>query len=149
MWVINNLHYINRLTDLLTLFCCDGLILFVDSLVFLIEKLCPPPKIPYEYTVEKMLQSSGCCALDDVKSGIWIAGASNKSFKMIFYMLHVFRSTACTAIKVQCIDSLVDLFGSLEEFMSQMRERGRRRRQRGRWKTLMTFCLFLEENLMS
>ena len=64
-------------------------------------------------------------------------------------MLHVFKSTACTTIKVQCIDSLVDLFGSLEEFMSQMRERGRRRRQCGRWKNLMTFCLFLEENLMS
>ena len=38
-------------------------------------------------------------------------------------MLHVFRSAACTTIKVQCIDSLVNLFGSLEEFMSrQMRE---------------------------
>ena len=47
-------------------------------------------------------------------------------------MLHVFRSATSTTIKVQCIDSLVDLFGSLEEFMSQMRERGRRRRQRGR-----------------
>ena len=51
--------------------------LFVDSLVFPIEKLCPPPKIPYEYTVEKMLQSSVCCMLDDVKSGIWIVGTSN------------------------------------------------------------------------
>ena len=38
-------------------------------------------------------------------------------------MLHVFRSAVCTTIKVQCIDFLVDLFGSLEEFMSRhMRE---------------------------
>ena len=39
-------------------------------------------------------------------------------------MLQVFKSAACTTIKVQSIDSLVDLFGSLEEFMSgHMRER--------------------------
>ena len=38
-------------------------------------------------------------------------------------MLHVFRSAVCTTIKVQYIDFLVDLFGSLEEFMSRhMRE---------------------------
>ena len=53
----------------------------LDSSVFLTEKLSPPPKIPNEDTVEKMLQSSGCCVLDNVKSGIWIAGTSNKSFK--------------------------------------------------------------------
>ncbi|KAM3684670.1 hypothetical protein ACB098_11G064300 [Castanea mollissima] len=45
----------------------------LDSSVFLTEKLSPPPKIPNEDTVEKMLQSSGCCVLDNVKSGIWIA----------------------------------------------------------------------------
>ena len=39
-------------------------------------------------------------------------------------MLQVFKSAACTTIKVQSIDSLVDLFGSLEEFMSRhMKER--------------------------
>ncbi|CAL5400881.1 unnamed protein product [Camellia sinensis] len=41
---------------------------------FLTEKLIPPVKIPHEETIEKMLQLSGSCVLNNIKTGIWIAG---------------------------------------------------------------------------
>ena len=58
---------------------------------------------------------------------------------------------ALIPIKLQCINSLVDLFGSLEEFMGAFddkreREMDRRRRKRWRVKVFIDFlCIFRRE----
>ncbi|XP_057954939.1 probable F-box protein At3g61730 [Malania oleifera] len=47
---------------------------FLDSsTVLLTEKLSSPPEIPPEGTMEKMLQSTGSCVLNNIRTGIWIA----------------------------------------------------------------------------
>ena len=51
---------------------------FMDSSVALLtERISCSPKISNEDDVEKMLKSSGCCVLDNIKTGIWIAGSSD------------------------------------------------------------------------
>jgi hypothetical protein len=47
-----------------------------SSEALLTERLSSPEKIPKEDTIDEILQSCGCCVLDNVKSGIWIAGSS-------------------------------------------------------------------------
>ncbi|XP_024020948.1 probable F-box protein At3g61730 [Morus notabilis] len=44
-----------------------------SSEVLLTERLSAPTRIPKEDETETMLQSSGCCVLKNVKTGIWIA----------------------------------------------------------------------------
>ncbi|KAI9073196.1 hypothetical protein K1719_044805 [Acacia pycnantha] len=44
-----------------------------SSLALLAERLSFPMRIRKGETIENMLQSHGCCMLDNVKSGIWIA----------------------------------------------------------------------------
>lgn len=48
-----------------------------SSVALLTERLSSPSNFAKEDTIENMLQSSGCCMLDNVKPGIWIAGSSN------------------------------------------------------------------------
>ncbi|KAI8023165.1 putative F-box protein [Camellia lanceoleosa] len=50
-----------------------GAFFFDSPVAFLTEKLIPPVKIPHEETIEKMLQLSGSCVLNNIKTGIWIA----------------------------------------------------------------------------
>lgn len=45
-----------------------------SSVVLLTERLSAPMRIPREDETETMLQASGCCVLNNVKPGIWIAG---------------------------------------------------------------------------
>jgi len=47
---------------------------------FLTESLSGRLKVPTEGTIEQMLQSSGSCLINDIKSGIWIAGKKNFFF---------------------------------------------------------------------
>lgn len=53
-----------------------GAFFLKSSEALLTERLSSPEKIPKEDTIEETLQSCGCCVLDNVKSGIWIAGSS-------------------------------------------------------------------------
>ena len=75
-------------------------------------------------------------------------GASNKSFIQLFDALYANSinvmlsrgKNALIPIKLQCINSLVVLFGSLEEFMEVLvneRERERDRRRRKLWRVKM------------
>ncbi|RDX58416.1 putative F-box protein, partial [Mucuna pruriens] len=50
-----------------------GAFSFDSSVAVLTERLTFPGKIRKGETMEKMLRSQGCCVLDNVKSGIWIA----------------------------------------------------------------------------
>ncbi|KAJ7962571.1 Reduced male fertility, Probable F-box protein [Quillaja saponaria] len=50
-----------------------GAFFFDSSVALLSERLNFPGKIRIEDTSKKMLQSYGCCVLDNVKPGIWIA----------------------------------------------------------------------------
>nr|KYP47929.1 hypothetical protein KK1_030416 [Cajanus cajan] len=50
-----------------------GTFSFDSSVTVLTERLTFPGKIRKGETMEKMLRSLGCCLLDNVKSGIWIA----------------------------------------------------------------------------
>ncbi|KAL7239068.1 hypothetical protein ACSBR2_005043 [Camellia fascicularis] len=50
-----------------------GAFFFDSPVAFLTEKLIPPVKIPHEENIEKMLQLSGSCVLNNIKTGIWIA----------------------------------------------------------------------------
>ncbi|XP_057496649.1 probable F-box protein At3g61730 [Actinidia eriantha] len=50
-----------------------GAFFFDSPVAFLTEKLIPPVKRPQEETIEKMLQLRGSCALNNIKTGIWIA----------------------------------------------------------------------------
>ncbi|KAK7292804.1 hypothetical protein RJT34_15658 [Clitoria ternatea] len=50
-----------------------GAFSFDSSVAVLTEKLNFPGKIRKEDAMEKMLRSHGCCVLDNVKTGIWIA----------------------------------------------------------------------------
>ena len=59
---------------------------------------------------------------------------------------------ALIPIKLQCINSLVDLFGSLEEFMEvfddkRERERDRRRRKRWRVKVFIGFLFIFRRKV--
>ncbi|CAK9165780.1 unnamed protein product [Ilex paraguariensis] len=51
-----------------------GAFFFDSPVAFLTENLIAPRKIPQEETLEKMLQLHGCCVLNNIKTGIWIAG---------------------------------------------------------------------------
>lgn len=53
-----------------------GAFYFDSSVALLTERLSFPGKFRKEETMEKMLRSHGCCLLDNVKSGIWIAGTT-------------------------------------------------------------------------
>ncbi|KAG4938058.1 hypothetical protein JHK86_044199 [Glycine max] len=48
--------------------------LYTSTFAVLAERLILPGKIRNGETMEKMLRSQGCCVLDNVKTGIWIAG---------------------------------------------------------------------------
>lgn len=50
-----------------------------SSVALLTERLSSPSNFAKD-TIENMLQSSGCCMLDNVKPGIWIAGSSNSFY---------------------------------------------------------------------
>ncbi|OVA11316.1 hypothetical protein BVC80_9007g11 [Macleaya cordata] len=50
-----------------------GAFFFDSPVALLTEKLSSPAKIPNGETVEKMLQATGSCVLNNVKTGIWIA----------------------------------------------------------------------------
>ncbi|GAU49743.1 hypothetical protein TSUD_43300 [Trifolium subterraneum] len=47
---------------------------FDSSVALLTERLNFPEELKKEESIEKMLQSQGCCFLDNIKPGIWIAG---------------------------------------------------------------------------
>ena len=51
-----------------------------SSLVLLAERLAFPRKLRKEEKMENMLQTHGCCMLDNVKNGIWIAGNSRVDY---------------------------------------------------------------------
>jgi hypothetical protein len=53
-----------------------GAFFLESSEALLTERLSSPEEIPKEDTIENILESCGCCVLDKVKSGIWIAGSS-------------------------------------------------------------------------
>ena len=53
-----------------------GAFFFDLPVAFLTEKLIPPVKRPQEETTEKMLPLRGSCTLNNIKTGIWIAGIS-------------------------------------------------------------------------
>ncbi|XP_062155089.1 probable F-box protein At3g61730 [Alnus glutinosa] len=50
-----------------------GAFFLESSEALLTERLSSPEEIPKEDTIENILESCGCCVLDKVKSGIWIA----------------------------------------------------------------------------
>lgn len=50
-----------------------GAFSFDSSIAVLAERLAFPGKTRKGETMEKMLRSQGCCVLDNVKPGIWIA----------------------------------------------------------------------------
>ncbi|KAI3444413.1 hypothetical protein Pfo_001078 [Paulownia fortunei] len=50
-----------------------GAFLFDSHAALLTESLIAPLRIPKEVTTEKMLQLKGCCLLNNIKTGIWIA----------------------------------------------------------------------------
>lgn len=51
-----------------------GAFLFDSNGALLTESLIEPLRIPKEETMEKMLQREGHCLLNNIKTGIWIAG---------------------------------------------------------------------------
>ncbi|GER48674.1 reduced male fertility [Striga asiatica] len=51
-----------------------GAFSFDSSAALLTESLIAPLRIPKADTKDQMLQQSGCCLLNNVKTGIWIAG---------------------------------------------------------------------------
>jgi hypothetical protein len=51
-----------------------GAFFFDSSVALLTERLNFPEELKKEESSEKMLQSHGCCFLDNIKPGIWIAG---------------------------------------------------------------------------
>ncbi|GAU42352.1 hypothetical protein TSUD_350180 [Trifolium subterraneum] len=51
-----------------------GAFFFDSPVAFLTERLNFPEDLKKEESREKMLQSHGCCFLDNIKPGIWIAG---------------------------------------------------------------------------
>lgn len=57
-----------------------GAFSFDSSVAVLAERLILPGKIRNGETMEKMLRSQGCCVLDNVKTGIWIAGNSQVNY---------------------------------------------------------------------
>lgn len=65
-----------------------GAFSFDSSVAILAERLAFPGKIPKDETLVKMLRSQGCCVLENVKSGIWIAGNQQINFhlRIIFEM---------------------------------------------------------------
>ncbi|KAK4483531.1 hypothetical protein RD792_010728 [Penstemon davidsonii] len=50
-----------------------GAFSFESHAAFLTESLIAPLKISKNGTVEKMLQQNGCCMINNIKTGIWIA----------------------------------------------------------------------------
>ncbi|CAA3017608.1 probable F-box At3g61730 [Olea europaea subsp. europaea] len=50
-----------------------GAFLFDSHSAFLTERLIGPLKVDKEDTMEKMLELKGCCVLNNIKAGIWIA----------------------------------------------------------------------------
>ncbi|XP_051145431.1 probable F-box protein At3g61730 [Andrographis paniculata] len=50
-----------------------GAFLFDSHTALLTENLMGLPRTPNEKTTEKMLQQEGCCLLNNMKTGIWIA----------------------------------------------------------------------------
>ncbi|KAL2511286.1 putative F-box protein [Abeliophyllum distichum] len=50
-----------------------GAFLFDSHSAFLTESLIGPLKVLKEHTIEKMLELKGCCVLNNIKTGIWIA----------------------------------------------------------------------------
>ncbi|KAK8464946.1 hypothetical protein PHAVU_010G113800 [Phaseolus vulgaris] len=50
-----------------------GAFSFDSSVAVLAERMSLPGKIRKGESIEKLLRSQGCCVLDNVKSGIWIA----------------------------------------------------------------------------
>lgn len=55
-----------------------GAFFFDSPVAFLTEKLILPVRKSQEETTQKMLQSSGSCKLNNIKTGIWIAGKFSK-----------------------------------------------------------------------
>lgn len=51
-----------------------GAFIFKSQDALLTDKLNLPVRFIKGKTIEKMLEACGTCLLDDVKSGIWIAG---------------------------------------------------------------------------
>lgn len=51
-----------------------GAFYFDSSVALLTERLNFPGELRKEESMEKMLRSHGCCFLDNIKPGIWIAG---------------------------------------------------------------------------
>lgn len=51
-----------------------GAFYFDSSVALLTERLTFPGELKKEENMEKMLRSHGCCFLDNIKPGIWIAG---------------------------------------------------------------------------
>ncbi|XP_073135736.1 probable F-box protein At3g61730 [Henckelia pumila] len=50
-----------------------GAFSFDSQAAFLTESLAGPIRIPKEVTAKQMLQMTGCCVLNSIKTGIWIA----------------------------------------------------------------------------
>ncbi|PON51348.1 hypothetical protein PanWU01x14_217150 [Parasponia andersonii] len=46
-----------------------------SSVALLTERLIVPARIPKEDETQSLLQSTGCCVLNNVKTGIWISGS--------------------------------------------------------------------------
>ncbi|GMP61163.1 hypothetical protein CsSME_00023733 [Camellia sinensis var. sinensis] len=70
-----------------------GAFFFDSPVAFLTEKLIPPVKIPHEETIEKMLQLSGSCVLNNIKTGIWIAVF--KVLQSLIWILTLVRCPVC------------------------------------------------------
>lgn len=51
-----------------------GAFLFDSHAALLTENLIAPLRIPKEGATENMLQLKGCCLLNNIRTGIWIAG---------------------------------------------------------------------------
>lgn len=56
-----------------------GSFLFESPVALMTESLNAPLRVPKEETVEKML-NNGCCLLENIKTGIWLAGNTNMTY---------------------------------------------------------------------
>jgi len=51
-----------------------GAFSFDSTVALLTERLNFPGELKKEESMEKMLKTHGCCFMDNIKPGIWIAG---------------------------------------------------------------------------
>lgn len=84
-----------------------GAFSFDSSVAVLAERPSLPGKILKGESIEKLLRSQGCCVLENVKSGVWIAG----NFQVNFYtwIVRLYLKWICQHI-ISLVFNLFHLF---------------------------------------